>query len=145
MALKVVAGSVPMATATSMRSSRMRVMVEVLREASEDAAVVPPAVMAIRSTLAGVVGCRGAEAFAHVLGGYLLALPVHAGGFGVVDLHSIHAYVALARFGIAGDDAGEGDEGAAVLRPGFEDGEFEKIDVCAAFDDLLAGRVFWGD
>ncbi len=50
MALKVVAGSVPMATATSMRSSRIFVTVEVWSEAWDDAAVVPPAVIAIRST-----------------------------------------------------------------------------------------------
>ena len=54
-----------------------------------------------------VHGCRciwggGAEAFAHVFGGDLLALPVHAGGLAVVDLHPVHADVALARFGVAG-------------------------------------------
>ena len=80
-----------------------------------------------------------------MLGGYLLALPVHAGGFGVVDLHAVHAYVAFACVGVAGDDAGEGDEGASVLGPGFEDGELEEVDVCAAMDDLLAGGVFGGD
>ena len=80
-----------------------------------------------------------------MLGGDLLALPVHAGGLAVVDLHAVHAYVALAGFGIAGDDAGQGDEAAAVLRPGLEDGELEEIDVFAAMDDLLAGGVFGGD
>jgi hypothetical protein len=50
MAAKVVAGSVPMATATSMRSSRMRVTVVEVSELSEVAAVVPPAVRAMRST-----------------------------------------------------------------------------------------------
>ena len=63
----------------------------------------------------------------------------------VVDLHAVHADVALAGFGVAGDDAGQGDEAAAVLRPGFEDGEVEEIDVFAAVDDLLAGGVFGGD
>ena len=61
MALKVVAGSVPMATATSMRSSRMRVMVVWARVSCEVAAVVPPAVRAMRSTLpvrSGVVARR---------------------------------------------------------------------------------------
>ncbi len=60
-----------------------------------------------------------------MLGGYLLALPVHACGFGVVDLHAVHAYVPLAGFRVASDDAGEGDEGASVLRPGFQDRQFE--------------------
>ena len=92
----------------------------------------------------GGVGGGGAEAVAHVLGGDLLALPVHAGGLAVVDLHAVHADVALAGFGIAGDDAGEGDEGAAVLGPGGEDGEFGEVDVRAFEDDLLAGGVFRG-
>ena len=65
--------------------------------------------------------------------------------FGVVDLHAVHAYVALAGFGVAGDDAGEGDEGASVLRPGLEDGEVEEVDVFAAMDDLFARGVFGGD
>ena len=51
MALKVVAGSVPMATATSMRSSRIFATVIALRDSHDVAAVVPPAVRAIRSTL----------------------------------------------------------------------------------------------
>ena len=46
---------------------------------------------------------------------------------------------------VASDDAGEGDEGASVLRPGLEDREIEEVDVCAAVDDLLAGGVFGGD
>ena len=60
----------------------------------------------------------GAEVVAEVFGGVLLALPVHAGSLSVVDLHAVHAYVALSRFGVPGYDAGEGDEGASVLGPG---------------------------
>ena len=52
-----------------------------------------------------------------------LQLPVHAGGAVVVDLHAIHADVALAGVGVFGDDAGQGDEAAAVERPAFEDGQ----------------------
>ena len=63
----------------------------------------------------------------------------------VVDLHAVHADVALAGFGVAGDDAGQGDEAASVLGPGFEDGEVEEVEVFAAMDDLLAGGVFCGD
>ena len=145
MALKVVAGSVPMATATSMRSSRMRVMVVWLRVFEGWRGGCASGGEGHEVYAAGGVGRGGAEAVAHLLGGYLLALPVHAGGFGVVDLHAVHAYVALAGFGVAGDDAGEGDEAASVLRPGLEDGELEEVDVCAAMDDLLAGGVFGGD
>src|ERR1700719_1428158 len=94
--------------------------------------------------------CGHPEAVSEVFGGYLLALPVHAGGFCVVDLHAVHAYVALAGLatltaGVAGDDTGEGNEAASVLRPGFQDGEVEEIDVFAAMDDLFAGGVFGGD
>ena len=37
----------------------------------------------------------GAEAVTHMFRGDLLALPVHAGGLAVVDLHAVHADVAL--------------------------------------------------
>ena len=84
------------------------------------------------------IGCAGAEAVAELLGGVLLALPVHAGGLLVVDLHAVHADVALAGFGVPGDDAGEGDEGAAVLGPGGEDGEFGEVYGFTDMDDLLA-------
>jgi hypothetical protein len=40
-----------------------------------------------------------AGAFAEMLGGVFLALPVHAGGLAVVDLHAVHAHVALAGAG----------------------------------------------
>ena len=93
----------------------------------------------------GGVWGGGAEEFAHVFGGDLLALPVHSGGLAVVDLHAVHADVALAGFGVAGDDAWEGDEAAAVLGPGLQDGELVEVDVLAFVDDLLAGGVFAGD
>ena len=48
-----------------------------------------------------------------------LELPVHAGGAVVVNLHAIHADVALAGVGVFGDDAGERDEASAVERPAF--------------------------
>ena len=86
-----------------------------------------------------------AEAVAEVFGGVFLALPVHAGGLGVVDLHAVHADVALAGFGITRDDARESDEWAAVLRPGFEDGKVEEVDVLTPMDHLFAGSVLGGD
>ena len=144
MAEKVVAGSVPMATATSMRSPRILV-------ATSWGTVL--GCCRCRSAggqghefdLACFVGGGGAQAVAEVLGGVLLALPVHAGGLAVVDLHAVHADVALAGFGIAGGDAGEGDEAAAVLRPGLEDGELEDVDLVAVEDDFLAGSFFGVD
>jgi len=66
------------------------------------------AVMAIRSTRAAESGEALTKAFAHMFRGDLLALPVHAGGLAVVDLHTVHAYVALAGLWITRDDAGEG-------------------------------------
>jgi hypothetical protein len=81
--------------------------------------------------------------FAIVLGGDLLALPVHAGGLAVVDLHAVHADVALAGARVAGDDAGQGDEAAAVVGPALEDGELVEVEVVAE-DDFFAGGVFGG-
>ena len=93
----------------------------------------------------GGVGCRSlAQGFAIVLGGDLLPLPVHAGGLSVVNLHAVHADVALARARVAGDDAGEGDEAAAVMRPALEDGKVVEVEVVAA-NTFLAGGVFGAD
>ena len=71
-----------------------------------------------------------------MFGAYFLALPVHAGGVVVVDLHAIHADVALAGFGVAGDHAGQGDEAAGVFWPALEDGKFIEREVVAANDFL---------
>ena len=67
-----------------------------------------------------------------VLGGYFLALPVHAGGLAVVDLHAVHADVAPAGAGVSGVDAGQGDEAAAVVGPALEDGEGVEVEVFAS-------------
>ena len=75
------------------------------------------------------VSCRRAQAFAVVFGGDFLALPVHAGGALVVDLHAVHADVALAGFRVAGDDAWQGDEAACILRPALQDGKVEQREV----------------
>ena len=58
--------------------------------------------------------------------GDFLQLPVHAGGFVVINLDAIHAEIAFAGVGIARHDAGQGDETPAVERPAFEDGEVEE-------------------
>ena len=72
-----------------------------------------------------------------VFGGYFLALPMHASGALVVDLHAIHSDIAFAGFGIAGDDAGEGDETSSVLRPALQDWEIEEGEIIT-FDDFFA-------
>ena len=77
------------------------------------------------------VGIGGAGA-AKMFGAVFLRLPVHAGGAFVVDLHAIHADVALPCFRIAREDERQRDEAAAVLRPAFENREIEKVDVAAA-------------
>ena len=81
-----------------------------------------------------------------MFGGNFLALPVHAGGLAVVDLHAIHADVALPcrRARVAGDDAGQRDEAAAILGPALQDGKIEDAEIFAQ-DDFFAGRIFGGD
>src|ERR1019366_67981 len=79
--------------------------------------------------------------------GDFLQLPVHAGGFVVVDLDAIHADVALAGVRITRHDAGQGDEAPAVERPAFQDGEVEKrlergrLVLVFAFDFSTRGRA----
>ena len=81
-----------------------------------------------------------------MFGGNFLPLPVHAGGLAIVDLHAIHADVALPcrRTRIAGDDAREGDEAAAILGPALQDGKIEDAEIFAQ-DDFFAGGIFCGD
>ena len=61
--------------------------------------------------------CGGAEAVAQVFGGYLLPLPVHARGLAIVDLHAVHADVALPGLRVARYHARQGDERAAIHGP----------------------------
>ena len=85
-----------------------------------------------------------AQGLAIVLGGNFLALPVHAGGLAVVDLHAIHADVALAGARVARVHAGQRDEASAVVRPALEDREKVEVEVVAA-NDFFAGGVFGAD
>ena len=57
----------------------------------------------------------------------LLYLPVHAEGALVVPLHAVHAEVVVAGFRVLGVDQGEGDEVAAVLGPGLEQGQPRQV------------------
>ncbi len=70
--------------------------------------------------------CAGFVIAAAVARADFLQLPVHAGGVVVVNLHAIHADVALAGVGVLRDHAGQGDEAPAIERPAFEDGEIEQ-------------------
>ena len=76
-----------------------------------------------------------------MLGGNLLPLPVHAGRLAVVDLHAVHAHVALARFRVARNNAGQSDEAASVQRPALQDRKVEQVEVLRE-DDFLAGASF---
>ena len=73
-----------------------------------------------------------------MLGADFLALPVHAGRPLVINLHAIHAHVALAGLGIAGHYTWEGDETSPIVRPALQYGEIEQRKVIA-LDDFLAG------
>src|SRR5690348_8590982 len=67
-----------------------------------------------------------AQALAEVLGSYFLTLPVHARGALVVDLHAVHADVALPGSRIARDDAWERNEASTILRPAFQNGKVKQ-------------------
>jgi len=69
--------------------------------------------------------------------GNFLALPVHAGGVFVIDLHAIHADIALSGARIASDHAGQRDKAPRIFRPALQDGEVEQRKVIA-LDDLFA-------
>jgi hypothetical protein len=66
---------------------------------------------------------------------------VHAGGLAVVDLHAIHADVALAGARIARVHAGQRDEAAAVVRPALEDGKVVEVEVVARMTSLQGASL----
>src|SRR5260370_17200372 len=76
-----------------------------------------------------------------MLGWYFLSLAVHAGAGRVIDMHAVHADVALPCLGITGDYAGQGDEPATILRPALEYGEVQKRKVLLL--DYLLTRSGW--
>ncbi len=80
---------------------------------------------------------RRAQHVTVVFGGNFLALPVHAGGGGVINLDAVHPGVALACFRIAGDHAWQRDEPAAILRPALQDGKIQQREIFF-LDDLFA-------
>ena len=68
---------------------------------------------------------------------HFLALPVHAGGALVVDLHPVHPDISFASLRIAGDHAGQRDKPARVFGPALQDGEIEQREVLP-LDHFLA-------
>ena len=85
---------------------------------------------------------RGTPGIAYRLavmfGRHFLSLCVKAEGVFVVDLEAVHAYVAFAGVGVAGDYARKGDEAAGILRPALEDGEIQQGEI-VALDYFFAG------
>jgi hypothetical protein len=69
-----------------------------------------------------------------------LPLPVHARGALVIDLHAIHADVALPRLRIARDHAGQRDEPSAIFRPALQDRKIEQRKI-VALDHFFTGPV----
>src|SRR5580704_3493531 len=90
----------------------------------------------VRLSLRGPCCCS--QSLAVVFGGDFLALPMHAGGAGIEDLHAVHADVALPGSGVARDDAWQRDKTARILGPALQDRKIEKREAIAT-DDFLAG------
>src|SRR5579862_4186251 len=72
-----------------------------------------------------------------MFGSDLLALPVHSGASGVVDLHAIATDIALAGIGIASNHAWQCDEPSSIFRPALEDGKIQQREI-VTFDNLFA-------
>ena len=75
-----------------------------------------------------------------ILGAVLMNVPMHARGLAVVLLQAVHAHVALARTRVIREGQGQCHEGAAIVRPALEDGDFVEIRMLC-LHDLLAGRI----
>ena len=81
--------------------------------------------------------CLGiAEVFCAVL----VDMPVHTRGAAVVFLQAVHAHIALAGLGVLGEHQRQGHEGAAIIRPAFENGNIIKTRIFR-FHNFLTGRV----
>src|SRR5499425_1141518 len=65
-------------------------------------------------------------------------LPMHPGGLFVVNLHSVHPAVALARARVSREDHREGDEAASVGFPAFQNRKVEQRKLAFAFYNFLA-------
>ncbi len=70
----------------------------------------------------------------------LLPLPVHAGGLRIVDLHAIHAYVALSGSRIASNYARQGDETSGVFWPALQNGKLIERKIVTANDFFARSR-----
>ncbi len=142
MAENVVAGSVPMATATSNRDPFS------LPSATCGRPPIGPSGMRDRAArrlrhrgharrllaelpAARVRNRRIAQGFAVVLRGHLLPLPVHAGGLAVVHLHPIHADIAFAGARIARVHARQRDEPPAIVRPALQNRKRVQVEACS--------------
>ena len=68
---------------------------------------------------------------------------MHARGLTVVDLHAVHANVALTAFGVPGNHAGKGNEAAAIQRPALEYREIEDVEVFPQDHLLTRGVIFF--
>src|SRR6266581_2932271 len=75
---------------------------------------------------------------------YLLPLPMHPRSLAVINLHPIHADIALARARVPRMNAWQRYETPSIVRPALEDRKHVEIEV-GFQDDLLARRVFRAD
>ena len=70
----------------------------------------------------------------------LVDLPVHSGRPSIIDLHPIHADIAVAGVGVLGEDGRQRDEAPAIVRPALEDWQIVQGKISARLvNDLLAG------
>ena len=75
-----------------------------------------------------------------------LRLPVHSRRPLVVNLHSVHPHIPLSGLRISREHQRKCNEAPAILRPAFEDGKVEQVDVTSLLNDFLAGSglyTFW--
>ena len=78
-----------------------------------------------------------------MFGGNFLTLPMHSGRAFVVDLHAVHAEIALARLRIARGDARQRDETSCIFRPALQHGKVEQGKIIS-LDHLFARTSRYG-
>ncbi len=70
-----------------------------------------------------------------------LCLPMHPGGPGVVNLHPVHAHVALPGLRVLREHQRKRDESTAILRPALQYRKIQQVDVASLPHNLLARPI----
>src|SRR5437868_2492526 len=77
-----------------------------------------------------------------MIGALLMQLPVHTSSRFVVDLHAVHAAIALSGFRIFREDERQGDITSTIFGPALYDRKVEEGKIALTQDAFFAKAIF---